>query len=128
MALGGAWVRTILGPNIVVFEGRTASADNDAMVLGLDGDAGADAGFTMPAGWPNGVGQSDLVAGVIADAVRHARTRVTVSSIVATGVAPCGFSVEPLNAPWEKVIRLNGTPTAAATLRVEVEYIHSLVR
>lgn len=131
MALGGAWVRTILGPNIVVFTGRTFGATTDAAILGLFGDAGVDAGFVMPQGWPNGVGQSDLVAGVIADAVRSVRTRVTVTAESATvgvgpGFLPARFNVVEGVAPWRRTVRMDGaSPAAPVLVKVMVEYLHS---
>lgn len=130
--LGGAWVRTQIGPNMVVFEGRTFGADLDAAVLGLDGDPGADAGFTTPAGWPNGVGPSDLVLGVLPAALRDIRTTVTVQpisdSLVAKGTAGCTFDVVAGLAPWQKTITIHGTPVAPVNVRVEVQYHHSGTR
>jgi len=126
MALGGAWVRTVMGQNIVVFEGRTFAINNDAAILGLDGDAGSDTGFQMPAGFPK---THELPA--LTDALRHTRTRVSIipqtSGVVAAG-GSVGFSVEPGSAPWRKTIRINGTPTTAVALRVEVEYPHTMIR
>jgi len=124
MALGAAWTRTQLATNMVLFTGRTASADNDAMILGLNGDGGADTGFTLPANWPFTGGAAP------SDAELHARVIVTVNSMTDNGVgagAPSGFSIEESSAPWRKTIRQNGTPTAPSTLRVLVWYPHTMV-
>lgn len=126
MALAGAWVRTDLGGHCSVFTGRTFGADDDTAALGLNGDAGADAGFTMPAGWPTGTTETAPT-----DAQRHLRTRVTCNPITdpegAAGVEP-NFSVEEGSAPWQKIFRLTGTPTVAVGVRIFVEWIHSAVR
>jgi hypothetical protein len=95
------------------------------MALGENGDLTADTGFTMPANWPT--------TGEVAptDAQLHQRVRVRVVCLTDCGVgagAAVAFSIEEASAPWQKVIRMNGLPSAAVTLRVEVEYIHSLVR
>jgi len=128
MALGGAWVRTVLGQNMVVFEGRTFGANDDTAVLGLDGDAGSDTGFQMPAGFPK---THELP--VPTDAVRHRLTRVKVLAVTSgliTGppLNSVGFSIEPTSAPWRKTIRMSGGPDAPVALRVEVEYPHTMIR
>jgi len=124
MALGGAWVRTQLAKNLVTFVGRTFALDDDAAVLGLNGDPAADANFTLPANWPF-TGEA-----APSDAELHTRVLVLVTPISDNGVAggaPSGFSIEEASAPWEKTIRQNGTPSAAVTLRVFVWYPHTMV-
>jgi hypothetical protein len=109
---------------MVLFTGRTANADNDTMVLGLDGDLGADTGFTMPSNWP-------FTGVVVSDANLHIRAQVIVTPLTDNGVAGAGagvgFSVEEASAPWEKTIRMNGTPNAAVTLSVLVWYPHTML-
>jgi len=130
MALAGAWVRTVLGANYVVFEGRTFAADGDTAVLGLDGDAGADTGLTLPAGWPT-VGQADETVGVVSDVDLHSRTKVLVVPLTDPSVGvggSCSFGVIPGSAPFQKTIHLGATPAVAITARVEVQYINSMIR
>lgn len=126
MALGGAWVRTQVGPNTIEFVGRTASADADVMVLGLNGDGAADAGFTLPAGFPVSTTEVPTVA------ERHQRTLVDVTfqsdSGLAAGGASVGVDIVDGLAPWQKTIRMNGTPNAAVTFKVVVRYLHSAIR
>ena len=128
MALGGAWVRSSLGSNYIIFEGRTADADDDTMVLGLDGDGGADVGFTLPANWPT-VGAADGVP--VTDANLHLRTSVRVIPLTDPAVGVGGavaFSVEQSSAPFQKTVRMGATPAVAVTMRVEVQYVHSSIR
>mgnify|MGYP001586054640 CR=1 FL=1 len=127
MALGGAWVRTQVGVNTIQFVGRTASADADAMILGLDGDVGADTGFTTPAGFPVSTTETPL-----SDADRHLRTTVEViaqtDNGLAAGGAGVGIHIVDGSAPWRKTIAMNGTPNAAVTFKVVVRYLHSAIR
>lgn len=129
MALGGAWVRTQVGANTIQFVGRSASADADVMVLGLDGDGGADQGpaiFTLPAGFPASTTE------VLTDATRHERTLVTVTFQTDSGLAAAGASVGTDivdgSGPWRKTIRMNGTPNAAVVFKVVIQYLHSAIR
>jgi hypothetical protein len=123
MALGGAWVITSLGGNFVIFQGRTMSADNDSEILGLNGDATAD--FNLPASFP-------VTSETLTDAQRHLRIRLRIVPLSDCGLAAAGasvgFSIEQGSAPWQNTIRMNGTPNAAVTLRLEVELIHSMIR
>lgn len=126
MALGGAWVRTQVGVNTIEFVGRTASADADAMILGLNGDGAADVGFTLPAGFPTSTTEVPTVA------ERHQRTTVQViaqtDNGLAAGGAGVGVHIVDGLAPWQKTIVQNGTPNAAVTYKVVVRYLHSAIR
>ena len=126
MALGGAWVRTQVGPNTIEFVGRTFGADADVAVLGLNGDGAADAGFTLPAGFPVSTTEVPTVA------ERHLRSLVLLTAQSDSGLAAngasVGFDIVDGLAPWQKTIRMNGTPNAAVSLKVVVHYLHSATR
>lgn len=129
MALGGAWVRTVApglgGGNRVRFLGRTFAADADAAILGLDGDAGADTGFTMPAGWPPTGGETLTAAQQ--QSCTHVIINETTSPVIgATGVS--AYTVVRGTAPWRITFTLRGTPTGVVTPEIDIIFAHSSVR
>lgn len=124
MALGGAWTRVQLAANYILFTGRTFSADADAAILGLNGDAGADTGFTTPAAWPTTGGTAPT------DAQLNERTEVTVIARSDNGLAAAGAGVGVHitrgTAPWRVTLIQNGTPNAAVEYEVRVKYVHTI--
>lgn len=124
MALGGAWVRTQLANNYILFTGRTFSADADAAILGLDGDGGADTGFTTPAAWPTTGGTAPTATQL------NERTRISVIARSDNGLAAAGAGVGVHitrgTTPWRVTLIQNGTPNAAVEYEVRVEYAHTI--
>jgi len=127
MALGGAWVGTVLtnGLNGVRWTGRTFAVAADAAILGLAGDVGADAGFTMPAGWPTT--RETLTAAQI-----HAATKVNVNFLTNPSVGATGavaYFITRGAAPWRITFTIAETPTAAAVQpEIDVIFLNSSIR
>jgi len=130
MALGGAWVRTVFtnGLLAVRFLGRTFGAAADAAILGLNGDGGADAGFTMPAGWPSAPGgvEAALTAAQIQAATVVVWNHTTDPSVGATGTS--SLQVVRGTAPWRITFTCRGAPTAPITPEIDIIFTNSSIR
>lgn len=122
--LGGAWVRTNLGANAILFEGRTFG-DGDAAVLGLDGDGGADTGFTMPAGWPT----LGVPGEAISEVQRQQRT-VILGGIEFTvdDAAITDFEILRTSGPWRITLTCQTGMESVVSPRLVVAYLHSITR
>jgi hypothetical protein len=128
MALGGAWVGTVLtnGLNGVRWTGRTFAVAADAAILGLAGDVGADTGFTMPAGWPT-TREVGLTAAQIHAATQVAVRFLTNPSVGATGAV--AYFLTRGAAPWRITFTIAETPTVAAVQpEIDVIFLNSSIR